>query len=172
MSARKDDTDKPPISLIPRSAIMAMARVMAAGAKKYGRQNWRSNDGLAWSRVIDAAMRHMMAFADGEDFDNEEGGSKELHLANAMCCMAFLIEYYDNDIGEDDRFKREAQSQPATTDIYKYYKVIASGGTGTDVVLAVFTIREVAENWMHKAASDWPTFTLFIQEEYSSVGHT
>lgn len=75
--------------------------VMAFGAKKYARDNWRK--GMAWSRVIDAAMRHLLAIADGEDLDPETG---EPHAAHARCCMAFLIEYQKYGLGEDDRFKR------------------------------------------------------------------
>lgn len=105
MSARKDDMGKPPLSLIPRSALLAEARVMAKGKAKYGAHNWRSGNGMAWSRLIDATMRHLLAFADGEDVDNGESGSGELHLANARCCLAFLIEYYEKQLGQDDRHK-------------------------------------------------------------------
>jgi hypothetical protein len=101
MSARKDDQGKPPLSLIPRTALWAEARVMAHGADKYGRDNWRG--GMSWSRLIDAALRHITAFADGEDIDNGEGGTGESHLANARCCLAFLIEYMEYELGEDDR---------------------------------------------------------------------
>ena len=103
MSARKDDAGKPPLSLIPRSALLAEARVMAKGAVKYGAHNWRQ--GMSWSRLLDAAMRHLTAYADGQDIDDGEGGSGESHLANARCCLAFLIEYAEQGLGEDDRFK-------------------------------------------------------------------
>ena len=102
MSARKDDSGKPPLSLIPRSALYAEARVMATGAVKYCAHNWRG--GMKWSRLIDAAMRHLTAFADGQDIDDGEGGSNESHLANARCCLAFLIEYAEKGLGEDDRY--------------------------------------------------------------------
>jgi len=111
MSARKDDAGKPPLSLIPRSALLAEARVMAKGRIKYQAHNWRSGAGLEWSRVIDAALRHIEAFADGEDYDLGEGGSGELHLANARCCLAFLIEYYEYGLGTDDRYKRPEREQ-------------------------------------------------------------
>jgi hypothetical protein len=97
----KNDAGKPPITLIARTALEAEARVMAFGAKKYARDNWRA--GLAWSRLLDAAMRHIMAIADGEDVDPETG---EFHAAHARCCMAFLIEYQTYGLGTDDRFKR------------------------------------------------------------------
>jgi hypothetical protein len=173
MSARKDDAGKPPISLIPRSAILATARVMASGAKKYGRQNWRSNGGLDWSRVIDAAMRHMLAFADGEDYDNGEGGSGELHLANAICCLAFLIEYHEKGLGTDDRF-RPAEQEPASTEPFMFepttvYKVVVTGSlSGTSVVLGTFLSQGEADAFRLMCAPDWPTYDIMVEEEHSA----
>jgi hypothetical protein len=103
VSARKDDAGKPPLSLIPRLGLWAVGRVMGKGKVKYGAHNWRG--GMDWSRLLDAAQRHITAFADGEDFDDGEGGTNELHLANAICCLLFLIEYYYRKIGNDDRYK-------------------------------------------------------------------
>lgn len=103
MNGRKDDQGKAPLSLIPRSALLAEARVLAHGATKYGRDNWRG--GMKWSRLLDAALRHITAYAAGEDVDNEEGGTGESHLANARCCLGFLIEYAEQGLGIDDRSK-------------------------------------------------------------------
>lgn len=98
--ALKFDNGKPPLSLIPTSALSVESRVMGFGASKYGRDNWRR--GMEWSRLIDAAMRHIAAFNDGEDIDPESGIH---HLGHARCCLAFLIEYADKKLGVDDRFK-------------------------------------------------------------------
>lgn len=95
---KKYDAGKPPVSLLPREALEAMARVLDFGATKYGRHNWRA--GMSWSRVVDAAMRHLIAFADGEDRDPETG---ESHAAHAAVCCAFLITYAAKRIGKDDR---------------------------------------------------------------------
>lgn len=114
MSARKDDKGKPPISLIPYSALMAEARVLAHGAGRYGPHNWRG--GFAWSRLIDAALRHITAFADGQDFDDGREGTQELHLANARACLGFLIEHYEKQLGTDDRYKSHSSEKPAAID--------------------------------------------------------
>ncbi len=98
VSGVKHDQGKAPISLIARSALEEEAQVMAFGAKKYGRDNWRQ--GLAWSRCVDASLRHIIAFADGEDKDPETGLS---HLAHARCCLAFLTEYASSHPDLDDR---------------------------------------------------------------------
>lgn len=99
--AVKFDTDKAPMSLISRRAIEEEAKVMAFGATKYGRDNWRK--GMEFSRLMDACLRHVYAFADGEDLDKETGLS---HLAHARCCLAFLLEYEGKKIGKDDRYGR------------------------------------------------------------------
>jgi hypothetical protein len=101
--AVKADTGKAPMSLLPRSALVAEAEVLAFGARKYAAHNWRK--GMKWSRLLDAALRHLTAFADGEDTDPETGLS---HLAHLRCCAGFLIEYQEKGLGEDDRHKEAA----------------------------------------------------------------
>ena len=99
-TASKHDLGKAPLSLIPVSALLEEAAVMGYGEKKYGRDNWRN--GMHWSRALDAAQRHILAFQDGEDFDPETGLH---HLAHARCNMAFLIEYALTHPELDDRHK-------------------------------------------------------------------
>ena len=72
---------------------------MAFGAKKYGVYNWL--DGMEWSRLVGAVMRHVLAWHGGEDLDPETGAS---HLAHARCCLAMLMGYQELSIGEDDRY--------------------------------------------------------------------
>ena len=98
--AVKFDSGKPPIALISRVALEEEARVMAYGEKKYGTHNWRN--GMDYSRLLDASLRHILAYADGEDKDPETGLS---HLAHARCCLAFLSEYEQRKVGNDDRYK-------------------------------------------------------------------
>ena len=104
MEAMKFDGGKPPLGLIPRSALIAEANVLAFGARKYAKHNWRG--GMDWSRLIDAALRHITAFNDGEDADPETGIS---HLAHARCCLGFLIEYAEKGLGRDDRYQPETE---------------------------------------------------------------
>lgn len=96
--ALKADTGKPPISLIPPVALELEAQAMAYGAKKYGRHNYRN--GFDWSRLTDAALRHILAFNRGEDKDSETGIS---HLAHARASLAMLIWHIENGAGKDDR---------------------------------------------------------------------
>lgn len=101
----KYDAGKPPLSLIDRHAIEDIARVLGFGAKKYAAHNWRN--GVAYSRLIDAALRHLYAFADGEDNDPESGLS---HVAHAGCCIIFLLGLQHSMPAMDDRHKQTDNS--------------------------------------------------------------
>ena len=105
-TAHKLDTGKPAISLIPTSALNEEARVLMMGVEKYGKGNWRK--GMAWSRLIDASLRHLTAYYGGEDIDPESGLS---HLAHVRCNMAFLIEYQNTHQDLDDREKSASKER-------------------------------------------------------------
>jgi len=94
----KYDTGKPPLALIDRHAIEEIAKVLAFGAKKYEAHNWRK--GIAYSRLLDAALRHLYAFADGEDLDPESGLP---HVAHAGCCIVLLLGTMHTHPELDDR---------------------------------------------------------------------
>lgn len=94
----KHDADKPSLELIDRTALVELAKVLDFGAKKYSAHNWRK--GIQWSRVIGAALRHIEAFNDGENFDQETG---LCHLAHAMCCCMFALNYFHTHPELDDR---------------------------------------------------------------------
>lgn len=99
-SAVKHDQDKLPMNLLSREALEQTAAVLKFGAQKYAEHNWRK--GFLWSRPLAAAMRHLHAFNDGEDVDPESGLS---HLAHAMCCVMFLLEFEKTHKELDDRYK-------------------------------------------------------------------
>lgn len=103
MSGTKNDSGKAPITLISRTAIELEAQVMAFGARKYARHNYKK--GFDYSRLLDAAIRHILAFSDGEDLDQESGLP---HLAHARCCLGMLIECQKLGTAIDDRYKKES----------------------------------------------------------------
>lgn len=84
----KYDAGKPIIGAIPPNAELAVGRVLAFGAAKYARDNWRLVDN-AQTRYMDAALRHLNAVRRGESQDSESG---EHHLAHAACCVLFMLE--------------------------------------------------------------------------------
>lgn len=101
MSGTKHSQDKPPLHLIPRAALYAAAGVLEFGAKKYAAWNW--SKGLSWTDVARAAIGHLEAFLDGEDYDTGEGGSNMLHVACALTECMFLAEFAAHGTGTDDR---------------------------------------------------------------------
>lgn len=96
----KHDTDKEPLSLLSRVWLTGVAKVMSFGAKKYAAHNWRS--GIERSRLLSAALRHILAYNEGEDLDPETGLS---HLDHASCCLMFARETHDTHPKLDDRWK-------------------------------------------------------------------
>lgn len=96
----KHDTDKIPCELLSPIALLGAAQVLAYGAKKYAAHNWRQ--GLAWSRIIGAIIRHLFAFMMGEDLDSETGLP---HADHILCEAMFLSELYRTRKDLDDRYK-------------------------------------------------------------------
>jgi len=90
---------KPPVHLIPPTAVVEEAVVMGLGAAKYGPFNWRHHT-VAASVYIGAANRHLLAWYDGEDRDLESGMS---HLAHARACLGILLDAEANGMLVDDR---------------------------------------------------------------------
>lgn len=102
MSAQKFDTTKPRMDLLDTSYLIGTANVLGFGAQKYAAHNWRQ--GLEVSRLLAAAMRHITAYNDGQDVDEESGLS---HLYHASCCLMFASWTAQNKPEFDDRWKNE-----------------------------------------------------------------
>ena len=99
-SGVKFDAGKLPYHLIAPEVLESLAKVLDFGAKKYAPRNWEN--GMSWSRVFSALMRHMWSWFSGEDKDPETGFS---HLEHAACCIMFLVAYEQRKVGTDDRPK-------------------------------------------------------------------
>lgn len=97
--ARKLDSDKVRMDLLPVGALTEVARVFTFGAQKYSDKNYLE---LSWRRLLAAAIRHVFAWAVGDDYDDEWG---TLTLAHAVCCLLMLMEMQQLGTGTDDRFK-------------------------------------------------------------------
>lgn len=98
LRATKYDQGKSPCELLCPIAMQATADILAFGAKKYAPNNWKK--GLAWTRVYGAILRHLFAFARGEDLDPETGLP---HLDHAACEIMFLQHFYRTRKDLDDR---------------------------------------------------------------------
>lgn len=103
----KLDGDKPDMSLLSSIWVNGVSRVMTFGKKKYAAHNWRQ--GIAISRLMAAALRHIFAFIGGEDRDPETG---ELHLYHASCCLMFAAETLEMRKEYDDRWRPSIPADP------------------------------------------------------------
>jgi hypothetical protein len=101
MSAIKHDQEKPRVSLIPSEVILGIADVMTYGAKKYSDHNY--TNGLDYTRLIDAAHRHLLAFQSGEDMDPESGKS---HLLHCMATLGMLYYHTKHITDKDNRWEK------------------------------------------------------------------
>ena len=96
----KFDDEKPPMALLDAEYLEGIAEVLGFGASKYSAHNWRN--GIAVSRLISAAYRHLGAINKGEDIDAESGKPHIYHLG---CCTMFLASMLNNKPELDDRWK-------------------------------------------------------------------
>ena len=103
IGGRKFDSNKLRFDLIPVEPLQELARVYTIGAKKYGDRNWEN--GLSWSRLFAAMMRHAWKFWMGERNDPEDG---QHHLSSVAWCAFALMEYEKTHKELDDR-KRDAK---------------------------------------------------------------
>lgn len=83
----------------PPAALAHGAHAMMNGASKYGPYNWRENAVVA-SIYIDACMRHLNAWFDGEETASDSGVH---HLGHAMACLAIILDAQETGNLVDDR---------------------------------------------------------------------
>lgn len=97
--ARYND-GKVPYELIPGVALEDCARVFDYGRRKYAAWNWAK--GMAWMVPFGCLLRHLFAWARGEDNDPESGLP---HLGHAMCNLVMLSTFARTYPEGDDRPK-------------------------------------------------------------------
>ena len=98
----------PILRVVPASSILAEAEAIAYGSfrapKKdgtlgYGPYNWRDTT-IEATTYIDAAIRHLMAWYDGEEYADDSGIS---HLGHAKAGIGILIDALTRGTVHDDR---------------------------------------------------------------------
>lgn len=99
-TGKKNDADKPDLTLVPNEAYWGMAQALTYGAKKYGRHNFKG--GIAYSRLAAACLRHLTAYMGGETIDIESGNN---HLTHALASLGMLAWMEQNKPEMDDRYK-------------------------------------------------------------------
>jgi hypothetical protein len=98
----KKDEGKPRWSILPMDAMIEVIRVFMYGDIKYNGPNYTL--GMNFTRIVDANMRHLTKWVDGEDNDPETGRS---HIAHAACGSLMLLALIIRGFGPkyDDRIK-------------------------------------------------------------------
>lgn len=95
----KADKGKLELSLVNPELVKAVAEVRMYGTEKYGdSENWRK---VKPKRYVDALYRHLLAYIEGNEVDEESGLS---HLAHMACNISFLLdeEYLKEHKGDMD----------------------------------------------------------------------
>lgn len=98
--ARKNDTEKPRLDLLPVDPLIEVGKILTFGAKKYAENNWQ---GLEVSRCYAATLRHLFAWWNGEDKDEETGLSP---IDHAICELMFISWILKHRPEQDNRRKQ------------------------------------------------------------------
>lgn len=93
---------KPPMSLVPPSALVLIALAMEDGAIKRSAYNWRETQ-VSTMQLLDKVLRHVYKFLDGQDIDEESGLSE---LAHAAADIMVLIDAIETKSVVNDRPKK------------------------------------------------------------------
>ncbi len=83
----KHDKHKPQLHYFPVEVLFSVARVFEYGARKYDDWNW--SRGLRFSRLFNAAQRHLWAWFAGHEMDNESG----LHAIDHAICDLMMLRW-------------------------------------------------------------------------------
>jgi len=97
-SGARYNSGKADFSLIPLCTLEDEAKVWEYGKRKYAAWNWAK--GMPWSVPFACAMRHLSAWQQGEEIDEESGYP---HLAHAMCNLRMLVLFANTYREGDDR---------------------------------------------------------------------
>ena len=108
--------------LIPADPLAQLAHVYTLGAEKYEDWNWR--EGLAWSRVYAALMRHLQAWWMGAAIDPDDGQS---HLASVAWCAFTLMAFEQERPEYDDRPRTRDPAQSPKPGMMDYTRSIPEG---------------------------------------------
>lgn len=90
---------KPSLTLMPLSAQIATWEALQDGANKYGPFNWRERP-VEIQTYIDAAMRHLRLYENGEERARDTGVS---NLGAVIACCSIIIDATAHGTSLDNR---------------------------------------------------------------------
>lgn len=106
---------KAPMSTVSAVVLAEVGVAMLEGARKYGRHNYRVV-GVSSSVYYDAAMRHLMAWWEGQDIDPDSGMS---HITKCITSLVVLRDAMIQGKLTDDR-------APSSAEFYERLNALAS----------------------------------------------
>lgn len=101
MSGLRYNNGKLQWGLVDFTALEDMVKVLEFGANKYAPHNWKK--GMSHTQITESLMRHLFAYLDGEDIDQESGIS---HAGHILCNAMFLAYNIKHHPDKDDRYKK------------------------------------------------------------------
>tara|TARA_R100001440_G_scaffold12409_1_gene21822 strand:- start:3941 stop:4429 length:489 start_codon:yes stop_codon:yes gene_type:complete len=113
----KYDKFKNRLDLLPTDALREVALAFTYGAHKYSDRNWER--GVNHSQLYRAALNHLMAWHERDDFDDETALP---HLAHAGACILMLLSIHLRGVGNDDRPPAQRRALGNGTDIAKLHR--------------------------------------------------
>jgi len=97
---------KPRPSLLPMDILMKyLCEAYEEGVIKYERESWR--DGFSVSVMVDAALRHIIAFFWGCQDVDIQSETKKHHLSGAIFSLICILHTLDTRPDLDDRHARD-----------------------------------------------------------------
>lgn len=94
------NSGKPRWSLVHFESLEPMVRVLEYGENKYSDFQWMK--GLSHRQVAESLFRHLTAYLDGEDKDNESGEHHVGHILSNAMFLSYNIKHHPE---LDDRHK-------------------------------------------------------------------
>lgn len=98
--ARRDNQGKLRWSLVDWNSMEEMVKVLEAGAKHYGVENWKK--GLNREEILESIQRHTIALFNKEEIDTDPRFLTH-HAGNIMCNAMFYLFHHRNKSFTDKR---------------------------------------------------------------------
>jgi len=92
-------------TLVDFKTVEGMVEVLEFGTKKYAANNWKK--GLKTTEISESLMRHLFAYLEGEDIDEESGLP---HVDHIQCNAMFLAYTHKFKPEFDTRYKDSSKN--------------------------------------------------------------
>ena len=95
--AERKNEGKIDYTIIPWEGMEDVIKAFKQGEKDYGRDNYRKGDGLTLQSYRESMFRHLVASANGIEFDENSGADHIGHLA-ANCLMYLWQKQHEKNL--------------------------------------------------------------------------